>query len=465
MSLPNGTELEQPELTTRDVKFTFDCMLNTHIPAAVRGDFEDPEAEDAAHRYKIQVEIDDEYTFRVRWTKPYFLSDESTLMVTIIPRHVFSVDAYGDLISLDFSSREFAEGFNNHWANTCMCGTGPLIFVDWRRNERCSLRRNPDYWGPPFFFSRIVFGCEPNSYTLVQKLLHGEIDWADIDQKDLYLQNLHHPAVQSGEVVLSTYEYPGYRYIGYNLRRPLLHDKRVRRALTLAIPIDQIIHVVFDDLATQVTGPFPLHSRAYNHDVKPLHYDLEQAQKLLEQAGWRDTNRNGLRDKLIDGKRVEARINLMFDADSSQYRTVAQIIQVNWRKLGIGIEITPAQQALMTERTRAKDFDAVLRAWALSWRADPYQTWYSGNAELTDTSNIIGYRNAEVDKLVTKLRVTFDRPKQLELYHRIHRLLYDDQPYTFLFSEKQTCGYSARLRNVKFYAVRPCVDYRQWYAE
>ncbi len=464
MSLPDGTPLDRPEVTTRDVKFTFDCILNPHIPASSKGDFEDSQAKDEAHRYKIRLEIVDEYTFKVRWLKPYFLSEESTLLVAIIPRHVFSVDQHGDLISLDFSSREFAEGFNSHWASTRMCGTGPLIFVDWNRNERVVLKRNPEYWGEPFYFSRIAFGCEPNSYTLLQKLLQGEIDWADIDEKDLYLQSLPHPNVESGEVVLKTYDYPSYRYIGYNLRRPFLREKEVRQALTHAIPLDTIIKTVFDGLATPITGPFILSSPAYNHDVKPFAYDLDRSRELLDKAGWRDTNRDGVRDKMIDGRRVDARIQLMTEANSSAYLTVAQIIQSNWRHIGVRCELVTAEHALMSQRTRAKDFDAVLRSWAMSWHGDPYQTWFSGNAELSDTANIIGYKNPEVDELVTKLRVTFDRKEQARMYHRIHELLYDDQPYTFLFTEKQTCGYNSRLQNVKFFAVTPCVDYRQWYA-
>ncbi len=465
MTLPNGTPLPQRELTTRDVKFTFDCLLNPNIPATGRGDFEDADAKDAAHRYKIRLEVIDDYTFKVRWTKPYFLAEESTLLVPIIPRHVFSVDAQGDLISLDFSSKEFADGFNQHWASTRMCGTGPLIFVAWDRNERFVLRRNPDYWGQPFHFERVVFHAEPNGYTLLQRLLQGEIDWADIDDKQLYLDTLRRPAVESGQVVLKSYEYPGYRYVGYNLRRPFLKDKQVRQALTHAIPIKQIIDVVYNGLATQVTGPFALESKAYNHNVKPLKFDLDRARKLLDEAGWRDTNRNGTRDKRIDGRRVEARVNLLIEANSPQDLTMAQIIQGNWRKIGVAVDITPAQQALMVERTRNKDFDATLNGWSLSWRADPFQTWYSGNAERSDTSNAIGYRNRDVDRLVIELRGTFDRHKQIELYHRIHQLLYEDQPYTFLFSEKQTCGYSGRLRNVKFYGPSPCVDFREWSAK
>ena len=460
--LPGGTLLPEQTVTTRDVKFTFDCLLNPGIAAATRGDFEDPQAKDEAHRYLIKLEVVDDHTFKVRWTKPYFLAEESTLMVMIIPRHVFSVDRYGDLISLDFTSDEFADGFNNHWASTEMCGTGPLMFGAWRRNERVTLERYPDYWGQRFHFRRVVFGCEPNGFTLVQKLLQDEIDWADIGEKDLYRQTSHNPAVTSGEVVLKSYDYPGYRYIGYNLRRPLLRERDVRRALTHAIPIQQIIDVAFGGLATQVTGPFLRESTDYNHNVKPLEFDLDRARKLLDEAGWRDTNNNGTRDKLVRGERVEAHIELMIEANSNPYLTVAQIVQSNWRRIGIGVDITPAQQSLMSERTHARSFDAVLRGWAFSWHSDPYQTWYSGNAELSGTSNIIGYQNAEVDKLVTRLRTTLDRQEQIKMYHRIHELLYEDQPYTFLFSEKQTCGYNARLKNVKFYAVRPCVDYRQW---
>ncbi|MBL8829093.1 MAG: hypothetical protein JNM18_19075 [Planctomycetaceae bacterium] len=464
IKLPNGVELPPRELTMRDVKFTFDCILNPHIPASRRGDFEDLQATDASQRYKIKLDVIDSHTCKIRWNQRYFLAEESILMGPIIPRHVFSVDADGELISLDFSSKEFADGFNVHWANRTMCGTGPLRVEHWRRNERLSLARNADYWGEPFHFKRLVFVCEPNSFSLLQKLLHQELDWADIDQKDLYLQNRHHPEVEAGRVVLKEYNYPGYRYLGYNLRRPLLHDKLVRRALTQAIPVEQIIQVVFNGLATQVTGPFANQSKAYDQSIEPLPFDLAAARKLLDQAGWVDSNHNGTRDKIVDGGRVEAVLNLTIEANSSQYLSVAQIIQTNWRQIGVRVDITPVQQALMTQRMRAKDFDAVLLGWSLAWHADPYNTWYSGNAALPDTSNTIGYSNPEVDKLVTELRVTFDKKKQREIYHRVHRLIYDDQPYTFLFSEKQTCGYHGRLQDVHLYAVAPCVDYREWSA-
>ncbi|HEV3415303.1 MAG TPA: ABC transporter substrate-binding protein, partial [Pirellulales bacterium] len=131
ITLPSGKQLPATEFTARDVKFTFDCILNKNIEAAaLRSYYEDPAAKQESERQRIKVSLvrGDKYSVKVKWTKPYFDADDWTLGVAIIPRHVFSVDEKGDPISFDFSSKEFADGFNNHWANRSMCGTGPMIF-------------------------------------------------------------------------------------------------------------------------------------------------------------------------------------------------------------------------------------------------------------------------------------------------------------------------------------------------
>jgi len=128
------------------------------------------------------------------------------------------------------------------------------------------------------------------------------------------------------------------------------------------------------------------------------------------------------------------------------------------------VRLSSIKWAELLTKTRSKDFDAVLLGWAQSWKDDPYPLWDSSQAEVPQSQNYISYSNPEVDKLIATLRVTTDRPKQIELYRGIHRLLYEDQPYTFLFQEKMTVGYDARLKNLKFYPVRPCFDDREWYS-
>jgi peptide/nickel transport system substrate-binding protein len=100
----------------------------------------------------------------------------------------------------------------------------------------------------------------------------------------------------------------------------------------------------------------------------------------------------------------------------------------------------------------------------MSWKQDLYQIWHSSQADVPESSNAIGYKNPELDKLIDEMRVTFNSARQVELYHKMHQILFDDQPYAFLFVDKQTAGHQARIQNVKFYRIRPCLDEAEWFA-
>ena len=465
MRLPNGKMLPDTELTSRDVKFTFDCILNPHIEAtSLRSYYLDPEAEDPSDPYKIEVKVVDKYTVTIRWKKPYFLAKTWSLGIAPIPRHVYSVDENGEPISFDFSLKEFADGFNNHWANTRMCGTGPMMYKEWKRGRRMVLVRNPNYWGKPFNFRRLTFRFIANPNTVVQKVLQNDLDFAGITRKDQYLEAKTKPTVLAGKVKLVEYEYPGYRYIGYNMNRAIFKDRRFRTAMSYAIPVQRIIDRVWKGLAVPSTGPFLPGSSASDDSIKPIPFDLEKAKQLLEEAGWRDTDRDGIRDKMIDSRKVSAQYELMIYSDAPQYKTVAEIIKENCRKIGVRVNIAPAKWALMLQKLRKREFDACMLGWMLSWTADPNQLWHSKQADEPDSSNHVAYRNPELDKVIDRLRVTMDEDKQIELYHEIHRIIFDDQPYTFLFQDMATAGYDSRIRNVHFYKIRPCVDSREWYA-
>jgi peptide/nickel transport system substrate-binding protein len=465
ITLPNGKKLPAAEVTARDVKFTFDVILNKYVEAEhTRNLYEDPNAKDEEHRYKIKVSLvpGDKYAVKIRWLQPYFLADEATLSVPIIPRHVFSVDESGDRFSLDISSKEFAKGFNNHWANRQMCGTGPLMFKEWVKNDRVVLERNPDYWGAPFYFSAMRYLCISNPNTALQKALQNELDWSLISEKDLYVQCKNHPNVLAGKVIRTDFDYPAYRYLGYNLKREFFKDKRVRWALGHAVPVDQIIHTIFHDLAKPVTGPFLPGSPGNDPSLKPLDYDLDKARALLDEAGWTLPEGESVRTKVVNGVTVKAAFDLMIYADTQSYENIASMIKENCRKIGVRVVISPAKWALMLQKMNGKEFDAVILGWAMPWRDDPFQLWHGSQAEVLNSSNSIGYKNPEVDKLIEELRVTMDASKQTELYRKIHRLIYDDQPYTFLLMDKETAAYDSRIQNLQFYRIRPCIDPREW---
>ncbi len=463
---PNGKWVRDREVTAYDVKFTFDCILNPHTEAAaLRSYYLDPDAKNEEDRIKIQVKVIDKYTVKIRWKKPYFMANEFTLGIPIIPRHVYSRNEQGQPISLDFRSQEFAQAFNSHWANKTMCGTGPLRLEKWERDKQVVLVRNEEYWGKPFYFSHVIYKQITNPSTVFHQVLNGELDWSGISDRNLFVQGLERPEVKQGKVVALSYEYMGYRYVGWNLTRPQFSDREVRWALSYATPVDSMIKNILHGLAVRVTGPFLPSSPANDPELKPVPYDLDKARQMLDKAGWRDTDGDGIRDKVIDGQKVPLQFELMIYADSPMYRRIAEMMKDSYRQIGVQMLISPNKWALMLQRLRKRNFDACMLGWALSWRGDPFQIWHSSQADLPDSSNAISYRNPQVDKLIDRLRVTMDPQEQYKLYRQIHRLIYEDQPYTFLFQDKATVMHHARLENIKLYPKqRPHVDMREWYS-
>jgi ABC-type transport system substrate-binding protein len=465
ITLPNGRELKDVEFTSRDVVFTFECIMNEHVEAAaLRSYYVDPDAPSEDEKFRLTVNAVDKYTVKIKWRKPYFMADDFTLMVQIMPRHVYSVDGNGEPISFDFRSKEFADGFNNHWANNMMCGTGPVIFKEWKKEHRASLVRNPQYWGQPFYFSDMVFMHESNPNTAVQKLLQREADWGAISQADAYVQHRDDPRVQSGDVRLKDFSRTAYRYLGYNLRRELFKDAKVRWAISHAVPVDEIIDKVYFGLAERVTGPFLPSSMACDKTLVPIPFDLDKSRQLLDEAGWIDKDQNGVREKIIDGEKVEARFDLMIYADSPQYQQIAEIIKENCRKIGLDAQISPAKWALMLQKMRKKEFHAVILGWVSDWKSDPFQIWHGSQADEPESSNSGSYQNPEVDKLIEKLHVTVREEDQWPIYQQIHKLIYEDQPYTFLYADRGLAAHDARIQNIKFYPpLRPHFDVREWY--
>lgn len=468
VTLPSGKVLPASEVTARDVKFTFDVILNKDVQAGpTRSYYESAHPKDPEHPYRIKVSLvpGDKYTVKVKWLEPYFMADEFTLGMMVIPRHVFSVDGNGNPISLDVSSKEFAKGFNEHWGNRQMCGSGPMIFKEWTRGEHVILERNPDYWGHPYYFSKQLYQCITNGNTSVQETLQNKVDWAAIRDKDQYVESLKNPNVVSGKVKLTAFDFPAYRYIGYNRQREFFKDKRVRWAMSHAVPVNQIIKSIYHGLAEPISGPFLPGSPSNDPSLKPVDFDLNKSRALLDEAGWKLKPGESVRSKVINGAEQQAKFDLMIYADSPSYESIATILKSNCREIGVIVQISPAKWSLMLDKLNNKDFDACMLGWAMSWKDDPFQIWHSSQAFADHTSNSIAFQNPEVDKIIDQLRVTMDPEKQIELYRKFHRIIYDDQPYTFLFMDKETVGYDARLENVKFYKVRPCIDTREWFSK
>ncbi len=385
---------KQP-FTSADVMFTYQSLISTATRTAFASDYKMVQKADAP----------DAYTFRVRYAEPFAPALESWGM-GIIPKHLFE-----------------GKDINTAPQNRAPIGTGPFMFKEWVPDEKIILVANPDYFlgRPPL--DRYLYRIIPDMSVQFLELRQGTLG-AMSPTPDQY--NGYPEFFESYD----KYHYPAFRYdyVAFNLLDPLFKDKRVRQAISMAIDRRAIIEGVYQGLAVPATGPFPPTSWAYNPNVPAPAYDVDGAKKLLEEAGWKDSNGDGLRDK--DGKPFV--FTLSTNQGNKVRESIAQVIQSNLKQVGIQMEIRIVEWSVFIHKyVDEKQFDAVLLAWNLSRDPDCHAIWHSANTKVGQY-NFVSYVNPEVDGLIDQGRRTFNVEKRKKIYHRIHAIVAADTPYAFL---------------------------------
>jgi ABC-type transport system substrate-binding protein len=449
-----GTKTMEPaEFTSKDVVFSYRVMMNPNVRCAhIRSYYTDLES--VKRRGKYQV--------RFTWSSKYFLSEDFTLGFPIIPEHILSMKEDGSPMPADPSSEEFGNLFNDHWFNNWICGTGRYMLETYDPNERVVLVRNEDYWGEEPFYKKFVYHRIQEDTKAYLTFLKGELDTEGLNPKQ-YEEIQDRDEFRSGMIKSAIYDYPSYLYLGWNLTKPIFKDKQTRWAFAHATPRGKIIETILRGLATRTDGPFNIHSDAYDRSLPSVEYEPDKSRTLLEEAGWTDTDGDGIREKSIEGKRIPLEFSIIIPEGSENARKISEVLRSEYGKVGAKIEINPLPWGQFLNVLKDRSFDGCILGWALGWKQDPYQLWHSSQADEPESSNHVSYRNKDVDELIETLRYTLDEGNQIELYHKIHRLIYEDQPYCFLWVSKAIAAYNARLSGVKFYStVRPCYDEREW---
>ena len=226
-----------------------------------------------------------------------------------------------------------------------------------------------------------------------------------------------------------------------------------------------LIDDVFLGLGERTTGPMPTVQPYYDRSLEPYAFDLERAKALLDEAGWSDSDGDGIRDEEVDGVRIPFDFKLVVFGSSNEYKTVGNIFKKDLAKIGIKMNVAPMEWANLLKKVDAREFDEVTLAWISGPPVDFRQIWHSSQADLPKGSNRVGFRNAEADKIIEALETEFDEGRRKELAHQFHKLLYDEQPYTFFYTRKSVVFWQKELKNVWFQLVRPHVNHRPFYLE
>ena len=245
-------------------------------------------------------------------------------------------------------------------------------------------------------------------------------------------------------------------YIGWNQDTVFFKDSRVRRAMTHLINREEIVSRLMKGHGRIITGPFYINGSQNNPNIKPWPHDLDRAKELLDEVGWVDSDGDGLRDK--DG--VPFRFRFIYSSSYALYERLAKFLKDEMARAGIEVVPEPYEWSILLGRLNDREFEANLAGWGGDILQDPYQLWHSSQIG-NRGSNYVGFRNKQADAIIEEAQKTLNETKRNELYHRLHLILHEQQPYTFLFTRPTFRLVDKRFKNVNIYKLGP--KYCQWY--
>lgn len=446
-------------VTTEDVKFTFDTIMDEKVDAAAFRSYIEG----------ITVEVKDTHTFVFKVKEPKFDTLRSLYLITIIQKKQFAGEK-------DFNT---SKGILNP------IGNGPYVLKTFSRDQRIELERNKDWWGykVPHLKNRhnpdkIVFRIIPDINLEYERFLKGEIDvmsyggaGAEIFAKKIRgtdkskVGDRPHSGKSVWATEIENKAPRGYAYVGWNLRRPYFSSKKTRQALAHLADTQQISEKVFYGYQFQSTSPFG--SLTMNSDPelrkpgKMITYDVKKALQLLREDGWTDSDKDNVLDKVIDGKKVPFKFVLRYNSNNPARGKIAQILKENFKKAGINIDIRAMEWNAYLEDIDKRDFDAIIMGWTATPYPNPKQIWHT-DSEKNQGSNFVSFSNKKVDELIDKANLEFDLAKRSKILQEINRILYDEQPYMWLVEPKSMlASFSSKVKAPVWamaYDVSPPVD-------
>ena len=461
-------------MTSRDIEFAYAIMNNQYV---------DGESIRVYYQDLIECTAIDTHVVRMRYRQQYFKAWEFTygLATYTPPYHQFQAFFKENSQELTLEKltpaeeesqnkvsvhgQVFGKFFNtDDRYNLSPMGTGPYIVDQWERADRVELTRNSNYWNKEDlpYLDKIIFKFIPDSVTAYQALKAGEIDFFWNVTPPQYFEDFEQePEAVKRKYVKANWFSPGFGYIGWNALNPKFQDRKVRIALKLlCLDVEEWIRIKLHGEGVQVAGSQYYFGPAYDHSIAPLAHDETTAFDLLAEAGWLDTDNDGILDK--DGQKFE--FEFLLPPGNPSASEQAALIQEKLKSAGITMTVAELEWASFIDKVKAKDYDVVRLGWSQPLESDPYQIWHSSQAGADKRgSNHVSFADPLADKLIEMIRMTLDEEKRKRIHWSFQRILDHEQPYLFLYTSKDFGIYDTKFRGVKWYRLRPGFDLTEWY--
>lgn len=420
-------------ITAADIEFSYRLILSSKVPVpAVRSGTVDLQ----------YVKAYDDRTV-VFFHKEAWAANVWNVNFPVVPKHIYEESIFEDPTLVNSPYHVAIE-------NKPVTG-GPYVISARDRGSSVVLQRRRSYYmhegkqvRPVPYLREVRFRVIENPAVRLLQLNAGDLDeslltpeqWTRETTEDRFYRN--NTKARDTEWV--------YFYFGWNVETAYFNDVRVRKAMSYAFDYDELLEQLRFGLDEPCNGIFhPESPWAPEDAAPPYHQDLDQAEDLLEEAGWTDSDGDGVRDKVVDGVRIPFEFTILV-TNNPEREKYCLLLKRNLRQVGVECSIRKTEFTVMAERLRNHEFDACLAGWGTGTDPDTAR-----NLWMTDEErNYVQYSDQETDALFNRGREELDIEKRRAIYGEIHKRLYEAQPYTWLFFRPSLYAFSKRVRGYNF---------------
>lgn len=365
--------------------------------------------------------------------------DDKTVKFTILEKSSSAAIVLGGTqpINAAYTSQFYSQGNTDKLKET-FTNPGPTsgayTFKSYKKGEELVLEANENsFLGKPGI-KNIVYKVTTDA-TKLQMLEAGDVDFVELAISKDYVDHTQ----SLGYLGYQIYPTNGYGYICFNVAKPQFKDPAVRKALTVALDRSTITSSIFNEYAEVINVPQTKASWAYHEGENKYEYNLEEAKKILDEAGWK-VGADGIREK--DG--VKLTINFTGSSDNDVVDSILSVSDKDWKDLGVQYTNEKMEFAAMREKQKGDDWDMLFMAWGLT--NDPNDMDVYGT---NGSQNKTNYSNKKVDELYTKISQELDQEKAKELYKELYTELNNDLPYIYLYQRNDMWAYNGRVKGLE----------------
>lgn len=351
-----------------------------------------------------------------------------------------------------------------------LVGLGPYQVVKFEKDDFIKLQKKENWWAAnqdaahfKALPQELLFKVIADNAAVYLAIKNQQIDFtqnAGGIAKLIKLQNLDYFNQSYHSEFVSGYS---YNYLGLNMRpdgnkqAQLFKDQKVRKAIAHLIPVEEIIEVMYYNKAVRQASIVSPLKAACDTSLNFIPYDVELAKQLLKDAGWVDTDNDLVVDKVINGKKTPLAFKLNY-VSSGSAKDIVLMMKDALKKAGVELIPNPMDFNSLYKNAANHTFDAMLGGWlAGSGYSDPTQLW-STESWTNKGSNFCGFGSAYSDSLIVAANTSLNDSLHLVAYKELQRLIYEEQPYIFLWSAQSPMVAHKRFKGTTFYRVRPNVN-------